>query len=141
MIVETINDNNKAMVINLLKNVNGLNLEENIIDNCLVLLNDNYDICGTISYEQYESLALIRYFVFKRNIEYNDLLFLYNELENTLKNKNIKESIAIINSDEVKEVFEHLGFKEIDKNKIYFEETIFSKTNYKDNDVYIKKIN
>ena len=50
MIVETINDNNKAMVINLLKNVNGLNLEENIIDNCLVLLNDNYDICGTISY-------------------------------------------------------------------------------------------
>ena len=141
MIVEMINDNNKTMVINLLNNVNGLKIEENIINNCLVLLNDNYDICGTISYEQYDSLALIRYFVFKRNIDYSDLVLLYQELEKVLNNKKIKESLAIINSSEVKEVFEYLGFNKINKDKVYFEETIFSKTNYKDNDVYVKKIN
>lgn len=141
MIVEKVNNENKTMVINLLKNVNGLKIEERIIDNCLVLLNEKYDICGTISYEKYDNYALIRYFVFKRNIEYNDLLLLYQELENVLYENNISDSIAIINSLEVKEVFEYLGFTKIDNNKVYFEETIFTKTNYKDNDVYIKKIN
>lgn len=140
MIVEKVNNENKTMVINLLKNVNGLKIEERIIDNCLVLLNEKYDICGTISYEKYDNYALIRYFVFKRNIEYNDLLLLYQELENVLYENNISDSIAIINSLEVKEVFEYLGFTKIDNNKVYFEETIFTKTNYKDNDVYIKKI-
>jgi len=142
MIVEKINSDNKTMVINLLKNVNGLKIEDKIIDNCLVLLNDKYDICGCISYEKYDNYGLIRYFVFKRNIEYTDLLLLYQSLEIELKKVNIKESIAIINSDEVKEVFKQLGFNKIDKDKVYFEETVFSQTNYNENnEIYVKKIN
>lgn len=141
MTVEKINKENETMVINLLKNVNGLKIEESIVSNCLVLLNEKKDIVGTISYEKYNHYALVRYFVFKRNIDYKDLLLLYNSLEQELENKNISTSIAIINSDEVKEVFEYLGFNKINKNLVYFDETIFSKTNYKDNDVYVKKIN
>ena len=141
MKVEKINDNNNTMVINLLKNVNGLKIEEHILNNCFVLLNDKYDICGCISYEKFEKLSLIRYFVFKRNIEYIDLMLLYHELEEELKTNNIKENIAIINTNEVKEVFEYLGFTKIDPDRVYLEETVFSKTNYKGNDVYIKKIN
>ena len=141
MIVEKINPNTENLVIDLLKNVNGLKIEESIIKNCLVLLNDNNDIVGTISYEKFNNYALVRYFVFKRNIQYKDLLLLYNALEKELNNKKIKTSIAIINTNEVKEVFQYLGFIEIDKKLVYFDETIFTKTNYKDNDVYIKKIN
>ena len=44
-------------------------------------------------------------------------------------------------SEDVKEVFTFLGFKKIDKQKVFFDETIFTKTNYKDNEVYVKKIN
>ena len=135
-----INDDNKLMVINLLKNVNGLTIENHILDNCHVLYNDNDDIVGTISYEKYDNLAIIRYFVFKRNIEYNDLVELYNSLEKELSELKIENVLAIINSEDVKEVFSYLGFKMIDKNKVYFDETIFSKTSYKDNDVFLKKV-
>lgn len=141
MNVEKINKDNESMVINLLKNVNGLKIEDHIIKNCLVLLNDKNDIVGTISYEKFNYYALIRYFVFKRNIEYQDLLLLYEKLEEELKLNNMKESIAIINSEDVKEVFTFLGFKKIDKQNVFFDETIFTKTSYKDNEVYVKKIN
>ena len=33
------------------------------------IIDDNNDIAGTISYEKYDNMVLIRYFVFKRNIE------------------------------------------------------------------------
>ena len=64
MNVLKVNDDTKVMVINLLKNVNGLKIENHIVDNCHVLLNDKEDIMGTISYEKYDQYALIRYFVF-----------------------------------------------------------------------------
>lgn len=141
MKVEKINDENKMMVINLLNNVNGLTIENHILNNCCVLLNDSEDIVGTISYEQYDNIAIVRYFVFKRNVTNDELLYLYNYLEKDLKVRKIDNVIAIINSVEVKEVFEYLGFMKIDKNKVYFDETVFSNTNYKDNDVYLKKCN
>lgn len=141
MKVEKISNETNSMVINLLKNVKGLSIESKIVENCHVLLNEKKDIVGTISFEKYNNYAIIRYFVFKRNIDYNDLKILYNDLENELRNLNIIQAIAIINSEEVKDVFELLDFKKIDKEKVFFDETIFTKTSYKDNDVYIKKIN
>ena len=139
MKVEKINDENKMMVINLLNNVNGLTIENHILNNCCVLLNDSEDIVGTISYEQYDNIAIVRYFVFKRNVMNDELLYLYNFLEKELRIKKIENVAAIINSNEVKDVFEYLGFRKIDKNKVYFDETVFMKTHYKDNDIYLKK--
>ena len=141
MKVEKISNETNSMVINLLKNVKGLSIESKIVENCHVLLNEKNDIVGTISFEKFNNYAIIRYFVFKRNIDYNDLKILYNDLENELRNLNIIQAIAIINSEEVKDVFELLDFKKIDKEKVFFDETIFTKTSYKDNDIYIKKIN
>jgi len=71
----------KSLVIDLLKNVNGLKIEDYILNNCHILLDNTNDIVGTISYEKYDKLAIIRYFVFKRNIEYKDLRLLENSLE------------------------------------------------------------
>ncbi len=141
MKVEKINNDNKRMVIDLLNNVNGLSIEKHILDNCHVLFNDLEDIVGTISYEKYDKLVIVRYFVFKRNVTNDELLYLYNSLENELQKNKIDNVVAIINSDEVREVFEYLGFKKLDKNKVYFDETVFTKTHYKNNDVYLKKCN
>jgi hypothetical protein len=141
MKVEKINNDNKMMVIELLNNVNGLSIEKHILDNCHVLFNDLEDIVGTISYEKYDKLVIVRYFVFKRNVTNDELLYLYNSLENELQKNKIDNVVAIINSDEVREVFGYLGFKKIDKNKVYFDETVFTKTHYKNNDVYLKKCN
>lgn len=140
MKVEKVNNNTEAMLVNLLKNVKGLKIENHIINNCLLLLDERDDITGTISYEQYGNYALIRYFVFKKNTDFIDLFSLYQYLENDLKNINVKETIAIISSNEVEDVFTNLGFKEIDKNKVYFDETLFENTIYKNNKIYVKKI-
>lgn len=140
MKVEKVNNNTEAMLVNLLKNVKGLKIENHIINNCLLLLDERDDIAGTISYEQYGNYALIRYFVFKKNTNFIDLFSLYQYLENDLKNNNVKETIAIISSNEVEDVFTNLGFKEIDKNKVYFDETLFENTIYKNNKIYAKKI-
>lgn len=140
MKVEKVNNNTEAMLVNLLKNVKGLKIENHIINNCLLLLDERGDIAGTISYEQYGNYALIRYFVFKKNTNFIDLFSLYQYLENDLKNNNVKETIAIISSNEVEDVFTNLGFKEIDKNKVYFDETLFENTIYKNNKIYAKKI-
>ncbi len=140
MRAEKINDNNKDLVIDLLQNVNGLRLVNYIVNNCHLLLNETDDINGTISYEKYNKYALIRYFVFKKNIDYEDLLVLYEHLNEELKNKCFSECIAIINSEEVKMVFEYLGFDKVDNSKVFLEETNFNNTVYKDNEVYVKKI-
>lgn len=140
MKVEKVNNNTEAMLVNLLKNVKGLKIENHIINNCLLLLDERDDIAGTISYEQYGNYALIRYFVFKKNTNFIDLFSLYQYLENDLKNNNVKETIAIISSNEVEDVFTNLGFKEIDKNKVYFDETLFENTIYNNNKIYAKKI-
>lgn len=138
MRAEKISNDTRNMVINLLSNIENLKLEDNIIDNCCVLLKDNGNIVGTISYEKYNNIALIRYFVFKKNIELDSLLLLYNCLQDDLSKKEIKDVIGIVNTEEVKSVFEYLGFEMIDKEKVYFDETKFDKTNYNQCDVFHK---
>lgn len=140
MKVEKVNNYNMAMLVNLLKNVKGLKIENHIVNNCHLLLTDNDDISGTISFELYGKYALIRYFVFKKNIAYNDILLLYQSLEKELQENDIKEAIAIINSSEVMDVFINLGFEKLDKEKVYFDETLFKNSIYKNNEIYSKKI-
>ena len=88
MRAEKISNDTRNMVINLLSNIENLKLEDNIIDNCCVLLKDNGNIVGTISYEKYNNIALIRYFVFKKNIELDSLLLLYKYVYNNYETFN-----------------------------------------------------
>lgn len=140
MKVEKVNDHNIVMLVNLLKNVKGLKIENHIVNNCHLLLTDNDDISGTISFEIYGKYALIRYFIFKKNINYQDILLLYESLEQELKENDIKEAIAIINSTEVKDVFISLGFAKINEDNVYFDETLFKNSTYKNNEIFSKKI-
>ena len=66
------------------------------------LLNDKEDIMGTISYEKYDKYALIRYFVFKKNISYEDLYRRVCSIEKTLIKNNVqfqKFSFFVAHSD------------------------------------------
>lgn len=140
MKVKKVNDYNMAMLVNLLKNVKGLKIENHIVNNCHLLLTDDDDISGTISFETYGNYALIRYFIFKKSINYQDILLLYVSLEKELKENDIKEAIAIINSNEVKDVFINLGFEKLNEENVYFDETMFKNSIYKNNEIYSKKI-
>lgn len=140
MEVVSYNKEMKEKVIGLLQNINNLEIDENIIKNCSLLLDESKDIIGIISYEKFDKVGLIRYFIFKRNIELDSLLLLYNCLENNIKKDGIKNVIGIVNSEEVREVFEYIGFKKFDSFYLFFDETNFLKTNYRDSLVYEKSI-
>lgn len=130
----------KEQVFELLKNINNLEIDENIIENCSILLDDTNEINGIISYEKFDKVGLIRYFIFKRNINNSDLQLLYNHLESHIKKEGIKNIIGIVNSNEIKTVFETIGFQKFDSSLLFFDETNFMKTNYKDSLVYEKTI-
>lgn len=140
MEVVSYNKEMKEKVIGLLQNINNLEIDENIIKNCSLLLDEYKDIIGIISYEKFDKVGLIRYFIFKRNIGLDSLLLLYNCLENNIKKDGIKNVIGIVNSEEVREVFEYIGFKKFDSFYLFFDETNFLKTNYRDSLVYEKSI-
>lgn len=132
------NENLKEKLIELLSSINNLVVEDEVIKNCSILLNDNEDIVGLISYEQFCSVGLIRYFIYKKSIEIEYLVQLYQDLEQTLRYNNVKKILGIVNSSDIKNVFSKIGFEFIDSNDVFFEETVLSKSMYKNSEAYYK---
>lgn len=132
------NENLKEKLIELLSSINNLVVEDEVIKNCSILLNDNEDIVGLISYEQFGSVGLIRYFIYKKSIEIKYLVQLYQDLEQTLRHNNVKKILGIVNSSDIKNVFSKIGFEFIDSNDVFFEETVLSKSMYKNSEAYYK---
>lgn len=140
--MEVISFNNefKDQIFNLLNGINNLEIDESIIKKCSILLDEKQEIKGIISYEQFGNIALIRYFIFRRDIELKYLKQLYQGLEQNIKNSFINTVIGIVNANDVKKVFEYIGFIEEDPTLLFFDETNFKKTNYKDSIIYKKVI-
>lgn len=133
-------NNMKDRVFELLSNIDNLEIDDKIIEKCAILQDDNNDIKGIISYEKFDKIGLIRYFIFKRNLDLDSLAMLYQGLEKNMSDDYIRIVIGIVNSKTVKDVFEYIGFKESNPSLLYFDETAFTKTNYKDSLIYKKAI-
>lgn len=131
-------ENIKNKLIELLSNINNLLIEEDVIKNCSILINDNEDIVGLISYEQFGKVGLIRYFIYKKNIDSEYLVQLYQDLEQTLKDEGINKILGIVNSNDIKKIFLKIGFKDINCNDVFFEETVLCKSMYKNSEAYYK---
>ena len=105
--IKKVNESDFELIKSFLFEVPAIDsIDDEVLKNASVLYLDE-QIYGIISYELFFNYALIRYFVFKRNITNNDLYELYLSLENELINKNIDYSIAIINNESVEEVFKN----------------------------------
>lgn len=131
--------NMKERVFELLSSIDNLEIDDKIIENCEIL-QDNNDIKGIISYEKFNEIGLIRYFIFKRNLDLDSLALLYQGLEKNMRDAYVRIVIGMVNSKTIKDVFEYIGFKESNPSLLYFDETTFTKTNYKDSLIYKKTI-
>ena len=98
-----------------------LEIDDKIIENCEIL-QDNNDIKGIISYEKFNEIGLIRYFIFKRNLDLDSLALLYQGLEKNMRDDYVRIVIGIVNSKTIKDVFEYIGFKESNPSLLYFDE-------------------
>ncbi|MBQ3253100.1 MAG: hypothetical protein IJA65_00970 [Acholeplasmatales bacterium] len=137
--VEKINNDNMDKIISFLTSVPSIStIDENIIKNSAAIIDDD-KVVGSISFEQYDSIGLIRYFVFKRNMSNELLKNMIDSLNTTAIQKGITELVCIADNVPVFELFTELGFKEINKN-IFINEEKSINTSYGNSDFLSKRI-
>ena len=114
-------------------------VEEHILKNASILFLDN-SLYGIISYEAFNNYALIRYFVFKRNVDELVIKELFCAVEETVRLNNIEFIFSLVNQVDIYDLFTSLGFKEVNKEDVYIEEVNFEKSKFKDTKLMLKKI-
>lgn len=119
-----------------LKAIEGIKIDNNVINNASVLLDDQNEIIGLISFEVFGSNGLIRYFVFKKVINEQSLEKLFLNLVSKAKNKHVNKLFSFVHNDTTTPIFDFLGFVRIDKALVYIEEKKFEQVYNQDAFVY-----
>ena len=111
--IEKIDDTFFTKTIEFLKSVPSIeSVDDKILKNACIAVEEE-KIVGCISYEEFGAKGLIRYFVFKKVLDMSYLDSLINKLkENAIKN-DIIEFVCVAESDQIKDLFRNLEFKEI----------------------------
>lgn len=137
--VESMTGENYDKTISFLSSVPSIKgIEDNIVNNGVIIL-DNEKVIGSMSYEVYDKLGLIRYFVFKRNLPNTILIELLDNLELNASKQDIKKLVCIADSQQVMDLFIELGFEKLDK-KIFINEEIVSNTQYRNSHFLVKNV-
>lgn len=140
MKIENVNEFNINKLKDFLLSVKTINqIDDNVLKNAIVIL-DETDVVGAVSYEKFSSSGLIRYFVFKRSLENDVVISLFNKLESVAQEDNIKMLYCVVNSDIVEELFKELGFEHSNIKKLYIDEELFDMINNEKAYIMIKKI-
>lgn len=114
-------------------------IDDEVLKNASVLYLDN-KIYGIISYELFFNYALIRYFVFKRNVDEMIVKELFDSIEETVAQNEIDYIFSLVNQNDIYNLFSSLDFKEISKDDVFLEEQNFKNSKFKDTKLMIKKI-
>lgn len=119
-------------VMNFLQGVHALGeIEEELFENAVLILGDN-EVAGMITFEMFRNKALIRYFIFDRDVPEQYLVEMYDKFFENLKKRDLNRVFVIINNDSIKEMFLDLGFEEFDKDDFFLTEESILNTKYKD---------
>ena len=126
----SVNEENKNDVAEFLKEVS---LIGDINEEALMNGEFVYDkqIIGTLSFEEFNDNALIRYFIFRQLITDDLIMELFEKIVNKAKKKAVKHLIAIVVKKEARIIFKHIGFYEIENNDVYIDEVNLNGTKYK----------
>ncbi|MGM9972352.1 MAG: hypothetical protein ACI35W_08080 [Anaeroplasmataceae bacterium] len=128
--IEGCNEANYELVKGFIENVPSIkNVDYDVLKNASIVVNDDGEALGTLSYEKIGDKALIRYFIFKQKIS-NDVIYdLFDSTMNKAKEDGIKRMYAIAMDDSIYNLFKTLGFSKVDKEYIYIEENIINDNN------------
>lgn len=125
MKVITIDEYDYDKVIDFLKNIEGIKIDNEVINNASILVDDNEDIIGLISFEVFNNYGLIRYFIFKKIIDEISLEALFKNLLKKAKNRKVAKLFSFVHNEVTSPIFDFLGFTQIDKGSVYLEEKKF----------------
>ena len=137
--IDRISDSTKDKVCSFLKSVPSIEMVDSaILDNAVIVLEEE-KVVGCISFEVFGNKGLIRYFVFKKILDNKTLENLVNELEKKALELMINTLVCIAENDQIEELFNGLGFSDIDTNMIFFNEEDIKNTNFKKS-IFLKKV-
>jgi len=135
-----VNQENYEKCLNFLKKVKSLeSIDSEVLRQASVIIGDDNEIEGILSYEKFASFGLVRYFIYKKTLADEVLFSLFNHLKEKIIKDQIKRLVAIIIRSDVVEVFKKLGFDEVNPDYFFIEETNILNTNF--HDAYILTIN
>ncbi len=138
--VLSVSDSNLDDAIDFLRQINVVkSIDIDVIKNG-VLVKEDDQVIGTISYEKFTTYGLIRYFIFKKQIEEKLIEELLIELEKKATENEIDRLFSIISNENVRDIFVGLGFTDADKSKFFIDETSTSVGKYKNALILIKQI-
>lgn len=127
--IESVNDGNFKDAYGFLNSVPSIKSIDNEVLKNAVIVFDDYKVIGSISFEEYDSIGLIRYFVFKKNLSNNVLIDLLEKLIFNARKRNLKKLVCIADNSEIKGLFEELGFSSLDKKIFINEEPLTNHAN------------
>lgn len=104
------------------------NIEVDIVKNAIYATEDS-KILGVVSYEKFNYHGLVRYFVFKKTLDLNVVIDLFDTLTKRAIDDNLIKLYSVVNNNDVENLFKELGFALLDKDLLYIDECQFQTEN------------
>lgn len=137
--IHNVDENNYKEAYNFLKSVPSISgIEDSILKNGVVVMDDN-KVIGSISFEIFDHIGLIRYFVFKKNLSNIILKKLMEELEVNARKLSLNQLICVADNIQIEDLFKELSFSNLNK-KIFINEEKISSTNFSSSNFLYKNI-
>lgn len=102
-------------VLDFMKRVTTLETVNDEIIEQSILIKDSDKVTGMVSFESFDQIGMIRYFIYDQHIVPDLLVNMFFELYRCAKEKKINQLIAIASNPYARQLFEVLGFVEIKK--------------------------
>jgi hypothetical protein len=135
VVVKVYEKSDHEKVMQFLQNVSTLSqIEEELFNNAILII-ENEEVVGMISYELFRQRALIRYFIFDKEVNESYLVEMYQLFFNVLKERAIDKVFVIVSNETIESMFTELGFKPFNKEEFFLTEENISHTKYKDSSV------
>ncbi|MBQ8292980.1 MAG: hypothetical protein IJX78_04125 [Bacilli bacterium] len=130
MRIEKINSENIKEIKRFIRRIPGISeINEEILNRVLILRND-FEIKAIISYECFSNKGLIRYFIFHKDVDFEELEMLVEEMIKNTKEESINLVLTVIDDESLVPFFEKLGFHKCLIENVYIGEVSLENTLY-----------
>ncbi len=102
-------------VLDFMKRVTTLETVNDEIIEQSILIKESDKVTGMVSFESFDQIGMIRYFIYDQHIVPDLLVNMFFELYRCAKEKEINQLVAIASHPYARQLFEVLGFVEIKK--------------------------